>query len=1043
MRIILVAAIGAALIAGVWWVIRTRDLYAQLAGIIPERTIAPLTSLEVRYSACPIAATDSLVPGVTCPQRELMSGEAAEEIAAEALQWIEDGRNKEGRNGLDEEARDERGRDVEALVVLGLIQLYGTDRRAPRPAEAIATFDSALQLTTDPAGVMVNLAAAYLALAEQSQSVSDLDQSLEWSNWAVELQPGLPQARFNRAMALEALMADSAAKREWRAYLALTQPSGFVARIRAWLGDGLRREAEQRLRALENMAPSPVPEVNAGERAWTEFAQENPQRARQQAWDGMLTAWAEAVEAGDTALAATHLRRAEVVGQALVRRTNGDAMVADHVREIRARMENGRALADAAHAQRIVAEASQAIRDLENARADSLLAGLHPSSLTVPLRMWTSLQRASVLINLTEWDRAGAALAAATENVDTLRYPVATAYALWLRGTIQGRRGGYEEAVAIWKSAEVLYGRLGEPASRARVQGYIAEALTDIGQVDAAGEWYQRSVRTARSFGASVTRHNVLRSAAISAELMGLHRAMRDLANEDVAVAEEYGDPAFIAEARLNRAALLAASGQKALALRDLATTPLDSITQPHVREFVTMVTAYVRATAQLDTHPDSVAATVEPLIRYEGSEFWRVRGLSLRARAAVLRGDTAGARADLESVFTARKTFHAPAGGALRRPSADAAIALDHLVKVLAERGDTTGSLQLLERGAGAMAPIRVGETTLPREMPDDRVVIRPFLVDSTLVVWTVARGRVEMSQTPVNPDSLRSAIRVVGFPLMLNGPAEKELKYLYRLLVGPAERRLRAGRDEIVFVDDPRLGSIPYAALLNGARVPVVENHPVWSAVSVAAAAQPAASVPPQSVAVLAPEFNTELNPVLDPLPAAKAEGDSVSLFYGPRVIQVAGTPAGFLDALRSAEVVHFAGHAVTDPLRPERSYLVLSPGLKNAAGHLRASALDSVQADRVRLVVLSACTTLGSGAASNGLTGLSGALLDRGAGGVIGSLWRVDDDSTRALMVAFHKHYARSPNPQRALWQAQREMYERGSRPASWAGFRYMGR
>jgi CHAT domain-containing protein len=312
---------------------------------------------------------------------------------------------------------------------------------------------------------------------------------------------------------------------------------------------------------------------------------------------------------------------------------------------------------------------------------------------------------------------------------------------------------------------------------------------------------------------------------------------------------------------------------------------------------------------------------------------------------------------------------------------------------------------------------------------------------VDSTLVVWTVARGRVEMSRTPVNPDSLRSAIRVVGSPVLLNSAADAERRYLYRLLIGPAERRLRAGRDEIVFVDDPGLGSIPYAALLNGAEVPVVENHPVWTAVSVAAAAQPAASGPPQSVAVLAPEFNTELNPALDPLPAAKAEGDSVSRFYGPRVIQVAGTPEGFLNALKHAEVVHFAGHAVTDPLRPQRSYLVLSSTPNNAAGHLRASAIDSVQAGHVRLVVLSACTTLG--AATNGLTGLSGALLDRGAGGVIGSLWRVDDDATRALMVAFHQHYAQSRNPQRALWEAQRAMYARGSKPAVWAAFRYMGR
>lgn len=1019
---VLVPAIG-----GVLWAAWPRSLRTQLAAIVPDRSIAPLTSLKVRYRPCPVAQTDSLVPQVSCPKHTLMPGDAAEALLAKVNRRLETGR-----------------RDADALETQGLIQLYGTDRQPPRPAEAIATFETALQFTHDSAGVMADLAAAYLLLAEQSQSASDLDQALEWSDRALELDPRSPQALFNRALSLESLMADSAAKGAWRAYLAASRPPGLAAYLGGRGGQEYRREAEQRLRALEDMAPPAPPALDASEQAWRKFAGEYPQMARQNAWDGMLSEWAKAVEKNDTALAATWLRRAEVVGEVLVSRPNGDSMVIDHVREIRARMVAGADPHGLAHAQRIEADATQAARDLANAKVDSLLGALRADSMTVPLRVWSSLQRAAALINMAEWDRAGAVLSAATADIDSLRYPVAAGYALWLQGTIQARHGVYEKAVETWTSALDHYGRSRERASHARLQALIAEALADVGNVDAASEWYQRSVRESRSLGSTLTRHNALRSAAISAELMGMHRAMRDLADEDVAVAEQLADPAFIAEARLNRAALLAVSGHTELALRDLAsTTRAGSVTPLQVREFVTMVTAYVRALAQLDTHPDSVAYKVAPLIAYKGTEFWRVRGLSLRARAAVRLGNTARARMDLDSVFAALRTFRTATGGAQRKSPTDVSEALERLVTRMVEQGDTTGSLALLERGAAVLAPIEVGAATLPRRIPPGRVVIRPFLVDSTLVVWTMDSARVEMHRTRVNPDSLRAAIGLVMASMPLPLKIDAELNYLYRLLIGPSERRLGAVGDEIVFVDDANLGAIPYAALQNDAGEPLILNHPVWVAVSVAAAATPAETTRPGAVAVFAPAFDGGLNPALDALPAAGPERDSVTRAYGGRVMKVDETPEGFRSALSKAQVVHFAGHAVTDPLRPERSYLVLAPGSESAAGHLTAGSLAAVDLRRVRLVVLSACSTLGDGASGTTFTGLSGALLDRGAHGVIGSLWPVGDSSTGVLMVTFHQNYARSGNPQRALWEAQRSRYQADAPRRTWAAFRYVGR
>jgi CHAT domain-containing protein len=70
----------------------------------------------------------------------------------------------------------------------------------------------------------------------------------------------------------------------------------------------------------------------------------------------------------------------------------------------------------------------------------------------------------------------------------------------------------------------------------------------------------------------------------------------------------------------------------------------------------------------------------------------------------------------------------------------------------------------------------------------------------------------------------------------------------------------------------------------------------------------------------------------------------------------------------------------------------------------------------------------------------------MLGAGAGGVIGSLWRVNDQLTRPVMVAFHRAYRISGDGASALRSAQLSMLasanpaERAA--AAWAAFRYVG-
>jgi CHAT domain-containing protein len=169
----------------------------------------------------------------------------------------------------------------------------------------------------------------------------------------------------------------------------------------------------------------------------------------------------------------------------------------------------------------------------------------------------------------------------------------------------------------------------------------------------------------------------------------------------------------------------------------------------------------------------------------------------------------------------------------------------------------------------------------------------------------------------------------------------------------------------------------------------------------------------------------------------------------YGGARVIAgSAATREAVRQALHTAGVVHYAGHAVFDDERPERSYLVLAPAAgESGTGRLTAGSLGEMRLVQGPLVVLAACRTVNAGQGrAQGFSGLAGGLLAAGARGVVGGLWEVDDGRMRVLMPAFHHHYRVWGDGARALRAAQLQLLALDDpalrSPATWAGIRYAG-
>jgi CHAT domain-containing protein len=339
----------------------------------------------------------------------------------------------------------------------------------------------------------------------------------------------------------------------------------------------------------------------------------------------------------------------------------------------------------------------------------------------------------------------------------------------------------------------------------------------------------------------------------------------------------------------------------------------------------------------------------------------------------------------------------------------------------------------------------------------PPGQIALDYALIGDTLLVWVIDGETIRLTRTHVDRAGLSRAIDRVRSSLELrtsDAAVRPELAALYDWLIRPLREQLGPPGTPLVLIADGEIAGVPLAALLDTARGRyLVEDHSLRfaSTLSSALRTERAAGRHERTAVLVAdPAFSPAAFRGLDRLPGARREVEAIAAEY-PRATIIAGAAAdrAALDtAFRKGGVVHFAGHAVFDDERPERSFLVLAPP-RDRHGSDRLSAVDVERLDlrRLHLVVLSACqTSLARSGRSGGYAGLVGALLGAGAGGVVGSLWRVDDRLTEALMIEFHRSYLDLGNGAAALRAAQLRLLRSPDpalhSPAAWAAFRYTG-
>jgi len=996
-----------------------------LAAARPVRVLSPRFSIPVEYHPCSVlrAGADETVPRESC--------------------GIDAGRLA-GFEALADAGESSDPDSVQASALLAIMDDDGTEQAADA---AITRLSRALRLSRRRVPLLVDLSGAHLVRAQRTQNPRDLLEGLNYALEAVAAEPHDPAARFNTALLLQTLGLDEQAGSAWTEYLRIDSTS-------TWAG-----EARERRSSLRHPPVPTPPHPGASEAEVRAFAAAHPQETRLYGWESVLGDWGGALEAGHPARAAELLQLAERLGDALEAR-GGDASLADAVRAIRVARGDPAATHALARAHRTYAAGKRLYESTEQVAAgDSFTRVVNARPPSPALVLMAEVFQAATVVYARDFDRADSMFGALVPRIDSVRYPALAARALWTRGSGLLRSGHSPEARAAYRTAAGLFARAGE-TEHAAAQWQM-EGETAYGQRDtlAAYRLMHRGLMSLRAYRSSVRLHNALMVLANCATVDRMPRAALVVQEEDFAVALREKQALHLVEALLGRARARWVGGRRKEAAEDMdrAESLVGEIRAEGPRKWMSETVHFSRALVAPDTGSgaglDSAIAFFDRL----NNPIWLLPALVRRADVRLARGDLTSATADLNDV-TARvhRLSESLENASLRVAVMEQARSrFDQLVMLHLRAGDTVAALQAVERGRVSFAP-RYGASA-PVDgrpaAPPGQVAVEYALIGDTLLTWTLRVHDVRLLRRTVVRDSVLATIeRSVA---ALESPARAEharpgLARLHELLVRPVEKRLGPAGTPLVIVVDGEIAGVPFDALLDTRRARyLVQDHSLRFAATLAEAARPAPSTHRSAPALLVadPAFDPTQYPTLDRLRGAREEVDSLRTVY--RASVVLEGPAATRDALRDrapgARVIHYAGHAVFDDARPERSALVLAG--PDTTGRLTAEAVNALQLRGVRLVVLAACHTVRSREGrSGGLAGFSGALLAAGAGGVVGSLWEADDRLTQPLMLAFHRAYRRGLEPAAALREAQLELLRSRDparrSPAAWAGFRYIG-
>jgi tetratricopeptide (TPR) repeat protein len=919
--------------------------------------------------------------------------------------------------------------------------------------EAAELMESVARSDASKASLWSDAAALRAEAGRKSGDSREFLAALVLADRALSLDPRLPEAHFNRGLALERLGFRLSAIRAYQ-------------RANSGNDDAWQKETASRIRSLggrtntalwsEAKAALQTAATKNDDGAVEAIVRKFSQQSRAWAEGECLANWSDALRAGKAAEAQQLLHAAKVTGETL-RKVNGESLLIDAVGTIE-RAEGAR-LSTLARAYEVYRRGRIAYSHRNNAAAAAdlqqaaLLFAEGDSPMENVARYFALSAAFDEGLSTTVADELRALRARVAQNHRALLAQID-----WEIGTVLVNRGELNDALNSYNRSLHGFEALQETDFTVRMRTAVARTLFLMGQSAESFRIHLDSFAVVGQSGDDQLLESMLHETVTDELLDHNHdaaRALTRIAIEDIKPSNR--------RRRFDLAlwhALLSPSVdlqpvEKALALID------DSRLKADAEDYL----RYGRAIAVREKDPRRAAELFGTCIRYAASS-----GTSLMLpylhleRARALRGanDQAGA---IEELNRAIQLFEMRRQNIEIRDFRDAYIgtindAFEELLAIYAQRGELDAAVSLAEHRRGRIFIDSLGKNpddAHPLSISEVAARLRPgesmlmyTEAGSKLLATTVTAGAWSTRVVPM-PFAEVHALTSRILQLIAEGhdaaPHGEVARLSAALITRPPAG---APPRKIVIVTDGALRDLPFALLRRpGSSASLLEEAPIVRAPSGSAYVQAsrAGRRPQTLVAVADPAFAVDAFSGFDRLPAAALEAKEVAALY-PRTAAWSGEKATFSNlarAVSSADVLHIATHAVANRQDPAYSLLLLA----RDADDTGACSLRRVAGLTLKpgcTVVLAGCSTAVAGAGHGDLRDFANAFLAAGAGSTVATLWDVEDDAARQFSLRFHQRLRDGESPASALRAAQLAMLHSQNAPIratrAWAAFQVYG-
>lgn len=346
------------------------------------------------------------------------------------------------------------------------------------------------------------------------------------------------------------------------------------------------------------------------------------------------------------------------------------------------------------------------------------------------------------------------------------------------------------------------------------------------------------------------------------------------------------------------------------------------------------------------------------------------------------------------------------------------------------------------------------VNFSKLQRAIPKNTLVLQMFPADDMLYLIEATTENLVVREVAVKREELDALVRAVRAQIAqfsrdpgpfdwstgqaLGSPLEK----LYGLLIAPAQPEM-ADKEVVALIPYGSLLYLPFQALRSPDGQFLIQQKQL--VVLCKATDLDQVYGPPSSTSGTLVAFG---NPDLT-LPGASQEVTALKRLFPDATVFLEGQATTDKMAQVQAPRVsflHLATHGHLNPQDSRASYLTMAGG-KLSVPDIAGRNLDNpATGDDLCLVTLSACQTALAGREATGsdLRTLADAFSLAGCRSMVASLWRVSDESTRDLMVAFYGELKAGKPKALAMQQAEVKLLQdaRYTHPFYWAPFILIG-